>query len=112
MALSPDQFFKCLAEETRLRCLLLLLDCESLCVCELHESLGLSQPKVSRHLADLRRCAIVADERRGRWIYYRLHPELPLWALQVLRLTKAANPQFVADSEARLNPTRQCEVTA
>jgi ArsR family transcriptional regulator len=66
-----EQLFKALADATRLRILGLLLGGE-ICVCHIHESLRISQPKASRHLAYLRRTGLVATRREGLWIYYRL----------------------------------------
>ena len=66
-----EQLFKALADETRLRILGLLLMGE-VCVCHIHESLRVPQPKVSRHLAYLRRAGLVDTRREGLWIYYRL----------------------------------------
>ena len=79
--------FRALSDETRLRCLILLQQEGELCVCELTYALAAVQPKVSRHLAQLREAGIVADRRQGLWVYYRLHPELPGWAAEVLRAT-------------------------
>jgi len=62
---------RALGDETRLRMVALLAHGE-LCVCHLHETLGLSQPLVSRHLAVLRAAGIVADRRAGSWVHYRL----------------------------------------
>ena len=87
MSISAEQFFSALANETRLRCLALLVSEDELCVCELTHALGLSQPMISRHLAFLRDNHIVQDRRAGLWIYYRLHPELPDWAKDVLQQT-------------------------
>ncbi|HLF96446.1 MAG TPA: metalloregulator ArsR/SmtB family transcription factor [Methylococcaceae bacterium] len=100
--LTPVTLFKCLADETRLRCLLLLLKGE-LCVCELTRALALSQPKISRHLAQLRACRVVADRRRGLWVYYRLHDQLPAWALAVLH---AAAESMADDSLHRQDGLR------
>jgi ArsR family transcriptional regulator len=69
--LGMEQLFKALADATRLRILGLLLTGE-VCVCHIHESLGISQPKASRHLAYLRRARLVATRRDGLWIHYRL----------------------------------------
>jgi ArsR family transcriptional regulator len=66
-----EGLFKALADETRLRILGLLLTGE-VCVCHMHESLRVSQPKVSRHLAYLRRAGLVDTRRDGVWIHYRL----------------------------------------
>ena len=68
---SFSRLFKALGDETRLRIVALLSHGE-LCVCHLEEALGLSQPKVSRHLATLRAAGIVEDHREGTWVYYRL----------------------------------------
>ena len=69
-----SRLFKALADETRLRIVALLAHGE-LCVCHLEEALGLSQPKVSRHLATLRAAGVVEDRREGTWVYYRLLPQ-------------------------------------
>jgi ArsR family transcriptional regulator len=66
-----ERVFRALADETRLRILGLLLTGE-VCVCHIHESLGISQPKASRHLAYLRRAGLVETRRDGIWIHYRL----------------------------------------
>jgi len=66
-----ETFFKALADATRLRILGLLLTSE-VCVCHIHESLKIPQPKASRHLAYLRRAGLVDTRRDGLWIHYRL----------------------------------------
>jgi ArsR family transcriptional regulator len=68
---SLDVLFRALADPTRLR-LLNLISNREICVCYFVEILGLSQPKISRHLAYLRRAGIVAARRDGRWTHYRL----------------------------------------
>jgi len=68
---SLDLLFRALADPTRLRLLNLTADRE-ICVCYFVEILKISQPKVSRHLAYLRRAGIVASRREGKWIHYRL----------------------------------------
>lgn len=70
-AIEPELLFKTLADPTRLRLLNLLAE-EQVCVCDLHGTLGLDQPKVSRHLAQLRRAGLVEVERDGKWMHYRL----------------------------------------
>ncbi len=84
MNVTPSRLFRALSDATRLRAMLLLHNEGELCVCELTHALRLSQPKVSRHLANLRAGGLVADRRQGQWIHYRLHPELPAWARQTL----------------------------
>lgn len=95
LTFDPLSFYKCLADATRLKTLLLLHRRGELCVCDLTTALQLSQPKVSRHLADLRRCALVGHEKRGKWVYYRLNPDLPGWMIEVLRETAANTPAFL-----------------
>ena len=87
MNITPDNFLKLLADTTRLRCLMLLLQEGKLCVCELTHALDDIQPKISRHLATLRDARIVIDQRAGQWIYYQINPELPDWAKQMLKST-------------------------
>ena len=66
-----EALFKALADATRLRILGLLLSGE-VCVCDIHESLKIPQPKASRHLAYLRRSGLVETRREGLWVHYRL----------------------------------------
>lgn len=62
---------KALADKTRLR-ILGLLSSGEVCVCDLHQSLKLPQPTVSRHLAYLRRAGLVEARKDGLWVHYRL----------------------------------------
>ena len=92
-----------MAHETRLRCLVLLLHRDELCVCELTHAIGAAQPHMSRHLAQLRQAGLVVDRREGLWIHYRLNPELPQWVGAVLEQTAAgvgSTRPFVADLSA------------
>lgn len=66
-----ETLFKALADATRLRILGLLLTGE-VCVCHIHESLRITQPKASRHLAYLRRAGLVDTRREGLWVNYRM----------------------------------------
>ncbi len=66
-----ETLFKALADVTRLRILGLLLTGE-VCVCDIHESLKIPQPKASRHLAYLRHAGLVETRRQGLWIHYRI----------------------------------------
>ena len=100
MTLATDDFFKALADPTRLRLLMLLAREGELCVCELTHALREIQPKISRHLGLLRAAGLVQDRREGQWIYYRLNPKLPAWMGQVLAQTAQANRKvepFAAD---------------
>ncbi len=66
-----ELFFRALADGTRLR-LLNLMTAGEVCVCFFVEVLRVSQPKISRHLAYLRRAGVVAARREGKWMHYRL----------------------------------------
>lgn len=83
------QLFKALSDTTRLRCLMLLVNHDELCVCELTHTLSLPQPKISHHLATLRRAGLVTDRKAGLWVYYRLNTELPEWVSEVLHSSAA-----------------------
>lgn len=83
-SLNALQVFKCLSDETRLMLVLLIAKEQSLCVCEMTYVLEESQPKVSRHLAQLRQCGLLIDQREGQWVYYRLSPQLPGWAQDII----------------------------
>ena len=66
-----EQLFQALGDATRLRILGRLLAGE-VCVCDIHQTLKIPQPKASRHLAYLRRSGLGATRREGLWIHYRL----------------------------------------
>jgi ArsR family transcriptional regulator, arsenate/arsenite/antimonite-responsive transcriptional repressor len=84
--LSLVGLFRALADPTRLR-LLNLIGNREICVCYFVEILGMSQPKISRHLAYLRRVAIVAARREGKWMHYRISMPRDAAAAGVLRET-------------------------
>jgi ArsR family transcriptional regulator len=73
--LDVDRLLKALADPTRLRIVGLLQGGE-ICVCHIHDSLKIPQPKTSRHLAYLRRAGVVHAKKRGLWVYYRLAPQV------------------------------------
>ena len=109
--IEPAQFFKCLSEETRLNATLLILNEGQLCVCELMEALGESQPKISRHLTQLRYRGILDDVRRGQWVFYSIAKHLPVWALEILRAANAASIDILKTHQQNLQamPNRpQC----
>jgi ArsR family transcriptional regulator len=68
---SLERVFKALADGTRLRIIGLLVNGE-ICVCHIHDSLGIPQPTASRHLAYLRRAGLVTTRKEGLWVHYRL----------------------------------------
>jgi ArsR family transcriptional regulator len=83
---SIDALFRALADTTRLRLLNLIADRE-ICVCYFVEILRISQPKISRHLAYLRRAGIIEARREGKWMHYRLTMPKDPAAASILRET-------------------------
>ena len=81
-----ESIFLALADKTRLRLLSLMRDGE-VCVNLFSETLMLSQPKVSRHLAYLRNAGVVSPRRHGKWIYYQIHPAISVGGTRVLNET-------------------------
>lgn len=79
-----ELIFKALADKTRLRVLALLGNNE-VCVCHIHDTLGLPQPTVSRHLAYLRRSGLVEVRRDGVWMHYRVASDLDPVVQKVVR---------------------------
>lgn len=100
--MTPLTLYKSLADETRMLCLLLLQTEGELCVCELMEALEEAQPKVSRHLAQLRKAELLVDRRQGQWVFYRINPMLPDWAKTVLAISAENNPAVINAAQKRL----------
>jgi ArsR family transcriptional regulator len=91
-----ELLFRALADPTRLRLLNLMRD-DEVCVCFFVEVLGISQPKISRHLAYLRRAGLVTARRQWKWMHYRIvNPADPHTAriLQEVRSWLAQNRQM------------------
>ncbi|MGF1911636.1 metalloregulator ArsR/SmtB family transcription factor [Vibrio kasasachensis] len=87
----PHQFFKLLSDETRVRCLMLIMREECLSVGELTQALQESQPKISRHLAQLRSSGVLVDVRQGQWVFYRRSSSLPGWMNKLIDDLVASN---------------------
>ncbi len=104
--------FAALADRTRLR-LLNLMDGREVCVCYFVEILGQSQPKISRHLAYLRRAGIVIARRDGKWMHYRIVAPPHAGAarilgetLAVLRKEKAMEADLARFNKACCTPAK------
>jgi ArsR family transcriptional regulator len=107
---SLERLFRALADRTRLRLINLMAD-QELCVCYLVEVIDAPQPKISRHLAYLRRAGIVLARRDGKWMHYKLvvpadpHAAAILkTALQALRQDKELQRDFQRLSRACCGP--------
>src|ERR671939_1251207 len=68
---SMERLYRALADRTRLRLLNLMGD-DEVCVCFFVEVLKVNQPKISRHLAYLRKAGLVGARREGKWMHYRI----------------------------------------
>lgn len=101
----PVTVFRALGDENRLAMVLLIRAREELCVCEITRALDLPQPKASRHLAVLRDAGLLEGERRGQWIHYRLHLQLPQWIVRIVEETAVANEQMIRAALERLTDT-------
>jgi ArsR family transcriptional regulator, arsenate/arsenite/antimonite-responsive transcriptional repressor len=95
-----ENVFKALADKTRLR-ILALLGNNEVCVCHIHDSLGLPQPTVSRHLAYLRKSGLVAARRDGVWMHYQVSTSLSPAIHGVIAAAVDALQQVPATSQDR-----------
>jgi ArsR family transcriptional regulator len=100
---SIELLFKALADRTRLRLINLMGDTE-VCVCFFVEVLKTNQPKISRHLAYLRRAGVVSARRDGKWIHYRIVEPPDLHAAKIFRevRTSLTNDPAMQSDRARL----------
>lgn len=102
-----ERFFQALGDRTRLRLLNLMGD-QEICVCYFVEILASPQPKISRHLAYLRKAGVVAARREGKWMHYRIVPPPHSGAAQILHQTLAALEDDKAMRADRARLTKAC----
>ena len=108
---SIESLFKALADRTRLRIIHLIGE-DEVCVCFFVEVLGSSQPKISRHLAYLRRAGLVSTRREGKWMHYRLIKPVDEQAARIFRDVRealASNPEMQRDKDRFI---KICDSTA
>ena len=74
-----------LADPTRLRLLHLVERAGEICVCEMVDALNIPQYNVSRHLRVLQNAGWLEDRKLGKWVYYRLSPDLKPYQRSLLR---------------------------
>ncbi len=79
-----ELFFRALADRTRLR-LLNLMGSDEICVCFFVDVIGTNQPKISRHLAYLRRAGVVSARRDGKWMHYKIAMPPHEYAAKILQ---------------------------
>lgn len=102
-----QRFFQALGDNTRLR-LLNLMGEQEVCVCYFVEILGAPQPKISRHLAYLRKAGIVAARREGKWMHYRIVMPPHIGATQILHQTLDSLKEDKAMQADRARLTKAC----
>ena len=102
-----ERFFQALGDNTRLR-LLNLMGEQEICVCYFVEILEQGQPKISRHLAYLRRAGIVEARRDGKWMHYRIVMPPNAGAAQMLRQTLAWLQEDRAMQADRIRLSKAC----
>jgi ArsR family transcriptional regulator len=73
-----------LADPTRLRLLSLIAERGAVCSCDLERPLERSQPTISHHTKVLSDAGFLLGERRGRWMWWRIHPERQAALAQLL----------------------------
>lgn len=102
--ITPTTFYKSLADNIRLKTLLIIAVEKEVCVCELMSALDEeSQPKVSRHLAQLRKAGILSDRKHQQWVFYSINPTLPAWMKQTITATLVNEPLFIEPELTRLH---------
>lgn len=100
-----EEAFKAFADPTRLR-ILGLLAAGEVCVCNIHECLGIPQPMASRHLAYLRKKGLVLTRKEGLWVHYKLAPlEEP-----VMRVLMSAVTHVLSHCEAITEDRERLEI--
>ncbi len=115
MTLSADDLFSALSHPMRLRTIVLLSQVGELCVCELSYALDLSQPVISRHLAQLKQAGLLSSRKQGLWVYYQIDRALPDWINTIIETTKAgviSTPPYQDDVNTLTNmkdrPNQAC----
>jgi len=108
-----EEAFKAFADPTRLRILGLLAGGE-ICVCNIHECLGISQPMASRHLAYLRKKGLVRTRKDGLWVHYALAPlEEPVMRVLMSAVTHVlCHCDSITKDRQRLETQTGCCVAA
>tara|TARA_R110000803_G_scaffold75526_4_gene139930 strand:- start:1101 stop:1457 length:357 start_codon:yes stop_codon:yes gene_type:complete len=99
MTMTPTDFFKYLADDIRLKSVLLIAQEGELCVCELMVALTEpSQPKISRHLALLKNAGLLVTRKHKQWVFYTINPNIPSWTQEVINLTLSKNLTFIGEN--------------
>jgi ArsR family transcriptional regulator len=87
-----NDLLSALSEPTRLRALQIVWDGDEHCVCELMERLGVTQSRMSRHMARLKAAGLLTDRRDAQWVRYHRNPALPPECEAIVNAVLAALP--------------------
>ena len=98
--LPMSEIFKALGDPTRLG-IMQMLTGKEMCVCEIIEAFDKSQPAISHHLKILKQAGLLSEAREGKWIMYRIRPEVAAAAAAALRL-------IACESIVRISPRKAC----
>jgi ArsR family transcriptional regulator, arsenate/arsenite/antimonite-responsive transcriptional repressor len=93
--------FKALSDETRLR-IVKLLEHGELCVCDIGAALAMTQPKVSFHLAVLKKSGLLKDRKEGKWVHYSLDESEMFKRFLLLSVAEKVSGREVEADKARL----------
>ncbi|MFB7813245.1 ArsR/SmtB family transcription factor [Paenibacillus chitinolyticus] len=98
--------FKLMGDKTRLTILALLRERE-LCVCDLVDVTGMSQPSISQHLRKMKDAGLVSERRKGQWIYYSLATDHKDLTLELLRQVPSMRHK-IAEMEEKTDGSGRC----
>jgi ArsR family transcriptional regulator len=99
--------FRALGDPARVRIVnLLATSDEAVCVCNLVEPLGLSQPTVSHHLKKLVDAGLLDREQRGKWAYFSINPEAMARLAGLADLNTEALARDADSQDVRALPAR------
>ncbi len=87
MNIDLTKFYSALSNETRLRCLYLVSKFDEICVCDVVETLDITQPAASKALHILRDIGLLKDRKDANWNYYRISPDIAEWTKSILDTT-------------------------
>lgn len=104
------EIYKAFADKNRVRILKMLLD-KPLCVCELADVIGISQPAISRHLKQMKSAGLLLDKKVGNWVYYRINDKSSFYGKALLDLLKnwLNKDEVILDDFKKLDNTKSCE---
>jgi len=94
---------KALSDENRIRILYILNEKKGLCVCEIREIIGLSQPTISSHLRILESNELITFSKDGKWVNYKMNPDLDI---QIKKIIDGIFEIILSDNEIKKDKNR------